>query len=227
MRKTLILFVEDDASLMASIAFILEREGFAVRCAPTGQAALTEAAAERPDLVLLDVNLPDMDGFQVCQRLRRNAATASVPVIMVTARTSVDDVVLGLEQFADDYVTKPFHPRVLVARINATLRRGAPASTPRPTTLRFASLEVDETARVVSVDGEPIALTKSEFDLLLLLAQNANRVLSREAILDHLHADTEVTERTVDFQVFGLRKKLGPAALHLETVRGVGYKFNA
>lgn len=226
MHKTRILFVEDDASLLASVAYILEREGFSVTCAASGRAALAAAAASLPDLVLLDVNLPDIDGFQVCQALRRDPATAQLPVIMVTARAAVDDVVLGLEHFVDDYVTKPFHPRVLVARIHALLRRRAAAPVVAEAALRFDGLEVDREARAVTVGGEPTALTKTEFDLLVLLATHAHRVLTREAILDHLHADAEVTERTVDFQISGLRRKLGAAAHVVETVRGVGYKFN-
>jgi two-component system phosphate regulon response regulator PhoB len=226
MQKTRILFVEDDASLLASLAYILEREGFSVLCAPTGRAALASAAAERPHLILLDVNLPDIDGFQVCQSLRRDPATATIPVIMVTARVAVDDIVLGLEHFADDYITKPFHPRVLLARVHALLRRRGASPAPDEPALRFEGLSVDRVARAVTVGGEPAALTKTEFDLLVLLATHAHRVLTREAILDHLHADAEVTERTVDFQISGLRRKLGAVAHLVETVRGVGYRFN-
>ncbi|MBI5160112.1 MAG: response regulator transcription factor [Micrococcales bacterium] len=221
-----ILFVEDDLSLLASIGYILEREGFSVDCAPTGQEALARAAAEPPDLILLDLNLPDIDGLAVCRRLRLDNATANVPVILVTARTSVDDIVLGLERFADDYVTKPFHPRVLLARVQLLLRqRGLAPAAPDPT-LRFDGLEVDPVARSVRVDGRPVDLTRTEFDLLVLFAGHPRRVLTREAILDELRGDeVTVTERTVDFQVAGLRRKLERAARYIATVRGVGYKF--
>ena len=221
-----VLFVEDDPSLLASIAYVLEREGFAVTCAPDGRTALAAAAASPPDVVLLDVNLPDMDGFQVCQRLRRAPGTAKTPILFVTARAAVDDVVLGLEQLGDDYITKPFHPRVLVARIHAALRRRAGEPHAAPDVLRFEHLEVAPEARAVTVDGQLVALTKTEFDILLLFARHPEHVLTREAILDHVRADVEVTERTVDFQISGLRRKLGVAARHVETVRGVGYKFS-
>ena len=225
---TRILFVEDDPSLQASIAYILEREGFSVTSALDGKTAIERATAERPDLVLLDLNLPDMDGLQVCQRLRGNPATAGVPVILVTARTAVDDIVIGLEQFADDYVTKPFHPRVLLARINAILRRRGAEPVNGVAPLSFPGLQIDADGRQVRVDGVRVDLTKTEFDLLVLFASNRQRVLRREVILDRLRGvDTDVTERTVDFQVSGLRRKLGGAARYIETVRGVGYKFEA
>lgn len=221
-----VLFVEDDASLLASLSYVLEREGFSVRGVGEGRAAL-EAASEpgEPfDVVLLDVNLPDLDGFQVSRRLRALPRTASTPVILVTARTEVDDVVLGLEQFADDYVTKPFHPRVLLAHVHALLRRRRPEAAPAGL-LRFAGLQIDTDARVLHVEGAPVALTKTEFDILALFASRPHHVFTREAILDTLHADVEVTERTVDFQISGLRRKLGAASRCIETVRGVGYKL--
>lgn len=221
-----ILFVEDDSSLLASLSYVLEREGFAVCGAPDGRAALALASAPDAafDLVLLDVNLPDLDGFQVSRRLRATPATAATPIIFVTARAEVDDIVLGLEQFADDYVTKPFHPRVLLARIHALLRRRGSLDAALPA-LHVAGLDVDADARVVRVDGEPVALTRTEFDILLLFASRPRHVFTREAILDHVHADVEVTERTVDFQISGLRRKLGPRGRCIETVRGVGYKL--
>ncbi len=221
-----ILFVEDDASLLASLSFVLEREGFAVRGAADGRAALTLAAApgEPFDLVLLDLNLPDLDGFQLSRRLRALPATASTPVLIATARTEVDDIVLGLEQFADDYLAKPFHPRVLIARIHALLRRKRASARPP---LRIGGLEIDADARDVHVGGQPVSLTKTEFEILLLLATRPRHVFTREAILAHVHSDVEVTERTVDFQISGLRKKLGEAARCIETVRGVGYKLEA
>lgn len=205
---------------------MLEREGFAVSGAPDGRTALALAGAPEAafDLVLLDVNLPDLDGFQVSRRLRATAATAATPIILVTARAEVDDVVLGLEQFADDYVTKPFHPRVLIARIHALLRRRGSLDAALPA-LHVAGLDVDADARVVRVDGEPVALTRTEFDILLLFASRPRHVFTREAILDHVHADVEVTERTVDFQISGLRRKLGSLSRCIETVRGVGYKL--
>lgn len=221
------LFVEDDASLLASLSFVLDREGFSVSGAADGATALALAngAGPRFDLVLLDVNLPDLDGFQVSRRLRAAARTTGTPIVFVTARTEVDDIVLGLEEFADDYVTKPFHPRVLLARIRSVLRRTGATGAANAPALCFGALEIEVDARVVRVDGEPVALTKTEFDVLLLFAARPRHVFTREAILDHLHADVEVTERTVDFQIAGLRRKLGSAARCIETVRGVGYKL--
>ncbi len=218
-----ILFVEDEINLQSSLSFILEREGHEVVCVPTGEQALEHAARHPPDLVLLDVNLPGIDGFAVCQRLRARPETSGVSIMLVTARTSVDDVVQGFASFADDYVTKPFHPRVLLARVQALLRRRGEVS---PGTLGCEGLVIDTGAREARVEGRALELTKTEFDLLVLFAGHANHVFSRASILDVVRGvDTEVSERTVDFQISGLRKKLGPAAWHIETVRGVGYKF--
>jgi two-component system phosphate regulon response regulator PhoB len=218
-----ILFVEDEINLQTSLSFILEREGHTVTCVATGEEALQAAAQQTPDLVLLDVNLPGMDGFAVCQRLRARPDTSDILIMLVTARTSVDDVVQGFDSFADDYVTKPFHPRVLLARIQALLRRrgeGAKGA------LGCQGLVIDPGAREVRLEGRLLDLTKTEFDLLTLFASQANHVFSRTSILDVVRgSDTEVAERTVDFQISGLRKKLGSAAWHIETVRGVGYKF--
>lgn len=225
-----ILFVEDDESLRSSLSYVLEREGFEVHGAGDGRGASEAASATGApfDVVLLDVNLPDVDGFQLSRRLRAMPATRAAKIVFVTARTEVDDVVLGLEQFADDYVTKPFHPRVLVARVHAALRKSL-APPPPAAILRVGALSIDPDARVVTVDGAEIGLTKTEFDILRLFASRPHHVFTREAILEQLHAGgmghVEVTERTVDFQISGLRRKLGSAARCIETVRGVGYKL--
>jgi two-component system phosphate regulon response regulator PhoB len=218
-----VLFVEDEINLQSSLSFILEREGHQVTCATTGEDALELAIRCPPDLVLLDVNLPGMDGFAVCQRLRARPETSGALIIIVTARASVDDVVQGFDSFADDYVVKPFHPRVLLARMQALLRRRGERP---PGAIACEGLMVDPGSREVRVDGRPLDLTKTEFDLLALFASQPNHVFSRTRILDVVRGvDTDVSERTVDFQVSGLRKKLGMAAWHVETVRGVGYKF--
>lgn len=221
-----ILFVEDELNLQTSIGFILEREGHQVTCVGTGEDALLRAHESPPDLVLLDINLPGMDGFAVCQHLRARPETAAVPIILVTGRTSVDDVVHGFAASADDYVTKPFHPRVLLARVDAVLRRGSGRPSGDAAPLAFGGLTIDPTSRVVRLDGLPLPLTKTEFDLVYLFATHPDRVFTRSCILDAVRGlDIAVTERTVDFQVSGLRRKLGLAARHVETVRGVGYKF--
>jgi DNA-binding response OmpR family regulator len=221
-----ILFVEDDLSLRASLAYVLEREGYELAEATTGEEAVARAAAVRPDLVLLDVNLPGMDGFEVCARLRRHPATAAVPIVLVTARTDVDDVCHGFERCADDYVTKPFHPRVLLARLQALLRRAGPAAT-GPAALRFRGLVVDPATREVFVGERRVELTRTEFDLLELFAGRTHRVFTRADILDRLRGeDAAITDRAVDVQVSGLRRKLGTTGERIETVRGVGYRFN-
>lgn len=218
-----ILLVEDEENLRASLAFILEREGFSVTAVGTGEEGVVCASAAPPDLALLDINLPGMDGFEVAKRLRANPTIA---IILLSARNAVEDVVDGLERYADDYVTKPFHPRVLIARIHALLRRRSVLDPRAQGTLRIAELEIDVAGREARVDGERAALTKTEFDILHLLATRPNRVLSRDQILDAVRGDGAViTERAVDFQVSGLRRKLGGAARLVETVRGVGYKL--
>lgn len=225
-----LLFIEDEPNLQSSLAYLLEREGFALRTAASGEEGLELAAAEAPDLVLLDVNLPGIDGFETARRLRREASTQRVPIIMLTARAHPDDIVAGLSDFADDYVTKPFLPRVLIARIQALLRRSTSteAEKPAPAALCFPKLLIRREAHEVSVEGRALKLTKSEYDILLLLAAHPNRVFTRAQIIDHLRGDDyAITERVVDFQVSGLRKKLGSSASYIETVRGVGYKFQA
>lgn len=226
--KTKILFVEDELSLQKSIAYILEQEGFTVLTADTGEKAVKLALRESPDLILLDLMLPGMDGFEVCEILKRNPSTANIFIVMLTGRRMVADITKGLGRYADDYITKPFEPAILIARIQAVLRRKLKTAADGETgrLLRFGSLTIDTAGRDVAVDGEPVDLTKTEFDLLLLLARRPNFVFSRAKILDHIRQDDyELTERVVDYQVSGLRKKLTPGGPFIETVRGVGYKF--
>ncbi|MFH0900382.1 MAG: response regulator transcription factor [Pseudomonadota bacterium] len=227
-----ILFVEDDVNLRTSVAFILEREGYSVVCAGRGEEAIELARAHPPDAVVLDVNLPDISGFVVCQRLRQQPALRGVPVMLVTGRTAVDDVVHGFDCYADDYVTKPFHPRVLLVRLRALLRRQRAEplfhAAPSPTAVTVCGdLCVDAGAREVRVAGMKITLTRTEFDLLHLFAAHPNRVFSRASIIDRVRGEgVAVTERTVDFQISCLRRKLGFAAELIETIRGIGYKLN-
>jgi two-component system phosphate regulon response regulator PhoB len=219
-----ILLVEDEANLRVSLGFILEREGFVTSAVATGEEALAQARATPPDVVVLDVNLPGIDGFETCERLRRDPRTRDARIVMITARSNVDDVIHGFDACADDYVTKPFHPKILLARIQALLRRGTRAVA--PSYLRVGSLSLEPGSREVRVEGRKIELTRTEFDLLHLLAASPDRVFTREQILEHVRGyDTETTERAVDFQISSLRKKLGTAGALLETVRGVGYKL--
>ncbi len=221
-----ILFIEDDVNLRKSLAFILQREGFAVDSAGTGREGLRLARAGPPELVLLDLLLPDMDGFAVCRELKAHPSSSRSFIVMLTGKALVEEVVAGLERYADDYITKPFEPAILLARLRALLRRRLPPQTvlaPRC----FGLLTIDAECRQVDVGGNSVALTRSEFDILLLLSSRPNRVFSRAQIIDHIRSDDyPVSERVVDFLIAGLRKKIGAGAERVETVRGVGYRFH-
>jgi DNA-binding response OmpR family regulator len=221
-----ILFIEDDVDLRKSLAFILEREGFLVDSAGSGRDGLRLARENSPDLVLLDLRLPDMDGFVVCRDLKAHAVTAHAFIVMLTGKAQVGEVVAGLERYADDYVTKPFEPAILIARLRAVLRR---RSSPDPAAARrsFGSLSIDPECREVDVAGTLVVLTRSEFDILTLLTSRPNRVFSRSQIIAHIRNDDyPVSERVVDFLIAGLRRKIGSCASRVETVRGVGYRFH-
>jgi DNA-binding response OmpR family regulator len=214
-----ILLVEDDPTIREMTQLSLERDGFKVSSAADGSAGLAAFREQAPDLVLLDVMLPGLDGISVCRAIRE---TSVVPVVMLTARTDAVDVVLGLEAGADDYVTKPFEPAVLAARLRAVLRR-ATRTEPAPE-LRFGSLEIDPLGMVVRRDGEELSLTPTEYRLLLMLAENAGIVLSRERLLEEVWGYVWAGDtRLVDMHVRRLRGKVGHDAI--ETVRGAGYKM--
>jgi DNA-binding response OmpR family regulator len=219
-----IVVIEDDPNIADLVDMYLRRDGFRVIQATSGEAGLEAAAREHPRLVVVDVGLPDrMDGLEVCRTLR---STSDVPVLILTARDSEVDRILGLELGADDYVTKPFSPRELVARIRAILRRSEPsARNDAVTQLRVGEVEVDLARHEVRGAGELVALTAREFDLLAYLAENEGLVLSRRQLLDGVWgADWIGDDRTVDVHVRQLRKKLG-GALPLTTVWGVGYRL--
>jgi phosphate regulon transcriptional regulator PhoB len=223
-----VLIVEDEPDIRDLIVFHLEREGYQVVKARSGADALRQAQAAPPDLVLLDLMLPEMDGLEVCRRLRQNPATQAVPIVMLTARGDEVDRVLGLEMGADDYVVKPFSPRELVARIRAVLRRTRPAPGTAPITV--GRLSIDPAAHIVTVGDTPVSLTRREFDLLRALVEARGRVLSREYLLDHVWGYTaaeEIESRTVDVHVRRLRQKLGPEGQRIGTVTGVGYRLEA
>jgi two-component system alkaline phosphatase synthesis response regulator PhoP len=225
-EKPKILFVEDDLSLQKSISYILEKEGFDVVCSKTGEEAVELARKESPDLILLDLILPGIDGFDVCELLKKDSQTEKIFIIMLTGRGMVNEIVKGLELYADDYITKPFEPKILLARIHAVLRRKMKSIQREQSLLKFKDLAIDLKGYVVRVAGEKIELTKTEFDIIALLARRPNQVFTRAGILDHVRDDNyPITERIVDYQVTGLRKKLGKAADFIKTVRGVGYKF--
>jgi two-component system, OmpR family, phosphate regulon response regulator PhoB len=222
----LILIVEDERDLATTLEYNLGREGYRTRVAYTGHEALTAVSKEAPDLVLLDVMLPDLSGVEVCRRLRQNEKMKAVPIVMVTARGEEIDRVVGFEVGADDYVVKPFSVRELLLRIQAILRRAAPPSPTTSAPVVFGRLEVDESAHRVKVDSEEVVLTALEFRLLLTLLQRKGRVQTREALLNDVWGiSANVTTRTVDQHVKRLREKLGTAGVYVETLRGVGYRF--
>jgi two-component system phosphate regulon response regulator PhoB len=220
-----ILVVEDEEDILELIRYNLSKAGFRVTGVQTGAEALHKAKSDLPAAVVLDLMLPDMDGIAICKALRDDDTTASVPVIMVTAKGSDPEVVSGLTAGADDYLTKPFSPSVLVARVEALLRRtGDDADA--DDTLSIHGLHMDLGRHRVTVDGDELHLTPTEFRILHLLASRSGWVFSRGQIMDRVKGDgTVVTERSVDVQVAGLRKKLGASGALVETVRGMGYRF--
>jgi phosphate regulon transcriptional regulator PhoB len=223
--KPKILVVDDEPDAIELIQYNLRAAGYDVVTAADGEEALKKARATNPSLVLLDVMLPEVDGLEVCKTLRREPATATVPIIMLTAKAAEIDRVLGLELGADDYVTKPFSPRELILRVKSLLRRRVPAE-PEPERIDFSDLKIDVPRHEVLVDGKPVDLTATEFKLLTVLAERRGRVQSRETLLrDVWDYDNLIDTRTVDTHIRRLREKLGSAARYLDTVRGVGYRF--
>jgi two-component system, OmpR family, phosphate regulon response regulator PhoB len=221
-----VLVVEDEPDIRRLVVLHLEREGFRCRTATTGSDALREVKSAVPDLVVLDLMLPEVDGLEVCRRLRRDTSTAGIPIIMLTAKSDEVDRIVGLEIGADDYVGKPFSPKELVARVRAVLRRSHPSqATP---VLTVGPITLDAARHVVSVNGQAIVLTPKEFDLLQALLEAAGRVLSREFLLNRVwgYARADVIEsRTVDVHVRRLRAKLGDAGSRIATVKSIGYRF--
>lgn len=225
-----VLVVEDEPDVSGLIKHTLDRGGeLDVDVVATGEAALKAAAERPPDLIILDLNLPGFDGLEVCRILRARPASANVPIIMLTARASESDRIRGLDLGADDYVTKPFSPRELAARVRAALRRGRaePVLNAASTMVyRGTHLVADFDAVAVLVGGVPIRLTRREFELLRFLVQNRNRVLSRDRLLERVWGYDRIVEtRSVDVHIGRLRAKLGAAAPQIETVVGLGYRF--
>jgi two-component system phosphate regulon response regulator PhoB len=224
-RKT-VLVVEDEESIVELLRYNLVKEGYAVTAAVSGEEGMTLARQRHPDLILLDLMLPGMDGLEVCRRLKKEKGTEGIPVIMLTARGEETDVVAGLELGADDYLVKPFSPRVLAARIRAVLRRHAVPPAAERETLAAGDIFLDRSRREVLVAGAAVDLTFTEFEVLWYLARHPGLVYTRSQIVDAVRgSDYPVTERAVDVQIVGLRRKLGAAGKLVETVRGVGYRF--
>jgi phosphate regulon transcriptional regulator PhoB len=221
-----VLIVEDEPDIRDLLAFHLEREGYQVTRSRTGADALRQVRARPPDLILLDLMLPEIGGLEVCRRLRQDPRTASVPIVMLTARGEEVDRILGLELGADDYIVKPFSPKEVVARVRAVLRRAGARDGAAPVV--SGRLVIDPERHTVHVDTAAIELTPKEFDLLRALAEARGRVLSREFLLDRVWGYTsagEIESRTVDVHVRRLRVKLGEEGQRITTVKGVGYRL--
>ncbi len=225
--KPKILVVDDEPDALEVLGFKLKEAGYAPLFAKDGTRALTLARDEQPALIVLDLMLPEIDGLEVCKILRRDAATAMIPILMLTAKAAEMDRVVGLELGADDYVTKPFSPRELVLRIKKLLARVRASEEPTPQ-LRIGNLSIDVPRHAVSIAGADVALTATEFKLLELLARRRGRVQTRERLLQDVWGyDNPIESRTVDTHMRRLREKIGTAADYLETIRGVGYRFRA
>lgn len=225
MSKGTVLVIDDEKDLIELVRYNLEKDGYDVIGTADGESGLEVAGSHRPDLVVLDLMLPGMDGLEVCRRLRADARTARVPVIMLTAKASEADRIVGLEIGADDYLVKPFSPRELTARVKAVLRRTTPASEPAEV-IRQGDLVLDAGRHAVTWRDRPIPLTAAEFRVLQFLMTRPGRVFSRSEIIDAaLGKDDAVLDRTVDVHITAIRRKLGSAGERIETVRSVGYRF--
>jgi two-component system, OmpR family, alkaline phosphatase synthesis response regulator PhoP len=225
MAKEKILVVDDEEDILELVRYNLSKERYRVTSALSGEIALQKAREEHPDLILLDLMLPGLDGLTVCRELKRDPAIGNTPIIMLTAKGEEADIVVGLELGADDYIVKPFSPRVLQARIKAILRRREHDEAD-DALIRIHDLSIYPARHEVLLKGNPIILTTTEFRILHFLARRPGWVFSREKIINAVKGeDYAVTDRSVDVQIVGLRKKLGPAGECIQTVRGVGYKF--
>jgi two-component system alkaline phosphatase synthesis response regulator PhoP len=226
MAKEKILVIDDEEDILELIRFNLVREGYKVLCAPSGEEALTIAQSEMPDLMVLDLMLPGIDGLEVTRVLKNDSKTKNIPIVMLTAKGEEADIVTGLELGADDYITKPFSPRVLVARVRAVLRRQLKEYREETPVLRVHDMVIHPGRHEVLINGKPVQLTLTEFGILEYLARRPGWVFTRSQIVDAVKGeDYYVTDRSVDVQIVGLRKKLGSAGTYIETVRGVGYRF--
>jgi two-component system phosphate regulon response regulator PhoB len=224
-----ILIVEDDDHIREMLLYILQKEEYKVTGVASAEAALSYCMQEKPDLILLDIELPGINGYQFCEHLQKDSSEEMPLIIMLTDQIDVSDIEKGLASFADDYIAKPFNPRLLVARIKANLRRLS--GLPEPVTterLSYFGVTIDVPTRHVTLNGEHIQLQKMEFDILYLLMSSPNRVFSRDGIISHSKGDNYyIADRAIDNQIYKLRKKLGEAGKYLETVSGIGYRFSA
>ena len=225
MSKKPILVVDDEPDLIELVTYNLSQEGFYVISERDGKEGLEAARKKKPILIILDLMLPSMDGLEVCRHLRNDNSTKTIPIIMLTAKGSETDKVVGLELGADDYVTKPFSPRELVARVKSVLRRGE-ISIDAKKVIEHGFLKIDSDMYQASYNNKPLVLTVTEFEILRYLASNPNHVYTRDEVIDGaLGKEVVVTDRNIDVHIGAIRKKLGDGKSHIETVRGVGYRF--
>ncbi len=226
MDKEKILVVDDEEDILELVRYNLSREGYAVKCAVSGEDAWRIINAEAVDLLVLDLMLPGMDGMELTRRLKSASRTQALPIVMLSAKGEEADIVTGLELGADDYIAKPFSPRVLLARVRSVLRRRVQAPVDQEDVLQIYELVIHPGRRSVTVNGASVDLTYTEFQVLAFLARRPGWVFTRTQIVDAVRGDDyPVTDRSVDVQIVGLRKKMGAAGQYIETVRGVGYRF--
>ncbi len=225
MGNLAILVVDDEEDILELIQYNLKREGYAVLRAGTGEGGLALAESKLPDLVVLDLMLPGLDGLEVCRRLKGSRRTEKIPIIMLSAKGEEADIVTGLELGADDYITKPFSPKELVARIRAVLRRKEPQEV-EGKTITVHNIRIDPDRYEVQVQGKKLELTFTEFGIFYTMAKRPGRVFTRSQLVEAIHGGNYVvSDRAVDVQITGLRRKLGHSGKYVETVRGVGYRL--
>ena len=226
MSKERILVVDDEEDILELVRYNLAKEGYHVTGAITGEDALKKAGVEAFDLIVLDLMLPGIDGLEVTKKLKNNRATKQIPIVMLSAKGEEADIVTGLELGADDYITKPFSPKVLIARVRTALRRKNITPDDHVAVVHIHNIEIHPGRRSVLANGNPVDLTFTEFQVLYILARRPGWVFTRGQIVDAVRGgDYPVTDRSVDVQIVGLRKKLGSCGKYIETVRGVGYRF--
>lgn len=226
MPKNCVLIVEDEEDIQTLLIYNLSKAGFVPIAVESGEEGLQSALEKRPDVIVLDLMLPGMDGLSVCRTLKSNDKTSDIPIIIASARGEESDIITGLEMGADDYITKPFSPKVLIARIKALLRRSDRQSSDQDSVFRIHELEFEPSRFEVRLAGSDLTLTSNQYRLLHFLSLNAGRVFTRYQIVNAVRGeDYIVTERAIDVQIVGLRKKLGQYSDYIETIRGIGYRF--
>ena len=226
MTRQTILIIEDDEDIRELLAYNLEKNGYEAEAVESGETGLASAIRRKPDLILLDLMLPGVDGLSVCRQLKAGKATHDVPIIIISAKGEETDIITGLELGADDYLAKPFSPNILLSRVRAVLRRTGQTPPDENTILMAHDLVIDPKKFKAMLAGRPLDLTTSEFRILYYLASHQGWVFTRYQIMDAIRGDGYVvTERAIDVQIAGLRKKLGEYSGYIETVRGVGYRF--